>query len=84
MTEIIRVLTRLLGGLALVAVAGVAGTAVSVLATPKPAIAHPCSTSECNSFLIFWERCEDNPGELTYCDPNVGGGGCTTRGCGHT
>lgn len=83
MTEIIRLLKRLLGGLALVAMAGAAGTAVSVLVAPEPVIAHPCSTSECNSFLIFWERCEDNPGETTYCDPDEKGGGCTTRGCGH-
>lgn len=83
MTEITRLLKRLAGGLALMAMASVAGTVVSVLSTPAPAAAHPCSTSECNSFLIFWERCEDNPGELTYCDPNEKRGGCTTRGCGH-
>jgi len=85
MTEIARLLKRLAGCLALVTMASIAGTAVSVLVTPAPAVAHPCSTSECNSFLIFWERCEDNPGQTTYCDPNsdTEGGGCTTRGCGH-
>lgn len=48
---------------------------------PTPASAHPCSQDECDSFFIFWERCENNAGQNTGCE--VGDDGCTTIACGH-
>lgn len=72
----------LLVGLALVAAGGLAGMTVSALVAPAPAVAHGCESDECDSFLIFWERCEDNPGKLTHCQKN--GKDCTTDVCGHS
>ena len=79
MTRVKHHARTLLVGLALVAVGGVAGTIASSLAAPAPAEAHPCLTEECGSFLIFWERCEDNPGESTFCHKSKGG--CETAAC---
>ena len=68
--------------LAILAIGGVLGGAMS--ATARPALAHDCQENECDSFLIFWERCEANIGNDTFCgNPPPGERGCTTGSCGH-
>ena len=68
--------------LAILAIGGLIGEAVS--GAFSPVAAHDCQQNECDSFLIFWEHCEANIGNDTYCgNAPVGESGCSTGACGH-
>lgn len=81
MTRVKQQVRAFLVGLAIVTAGGVIGTTVSALTVPASAVAHKCEADECGSFLIFWESCEDNPGQATGCENDSDG--CTTIACGH-
>lgn len=81
MTRIKQQIRAFFVGLAIVAAGGVVGTTVSAFTAPASAVAHKCEADECEGFLIFWERCADNPGQTTACEADSDG--CTTTGCGH-